>query len=285
VKSISVDLQALFDSNINFMEFDLFTITLQDGTIIRTTNCDRALTFSGTTWQSDAPIIDRTKTKTVIGTQVDTMTLTIKPQSSETVQGMKYQKAARLGTFDGATVLVESAYLTTYPNVIGKMHVFSGLVGEVDPSKTQVEMQVKSALQILQNQFPRNVFQASCSRVLYGTGCGVTRATYTFTGALTATPTDTNTITTNITQADGEFSRGVIKFTSGVNNGVRRNIKTSLATGVITFSLPLDNLPANGDTFTVTKGCDKLWGTCGSRFSNQAHFRAFKNIPSPETVR
>ena len=41
---------------------------------------------------------------------------------------------------------------------------------------------------------------------------------------------------------------------------------------------------AVGDAFTVTAGCDKLFATCQSRFSNSANFRGFPHIPGNDFV-
>ena len=41
---------------------------------------------------------------------------------------------------------------------------------------------------------------------------------------------------------------------------------------------------AAGDTFVVTAGCDKRFGTCRDRFSNAVNFRGFPHIPGNDFV-
>jgi uncharacterized phage protein (TIGR02218 family) len=41
---------------------------------------------------------------------------------------------------------------------------------------------------------------------------------------------------------------------------------------------------AEGDTFTVTAGCDKRFATCRDRFDNTANFRGFPHIPGNDFV-
>jgi hypothetical protein len=46
---------------------------------------------------------------------------------------------------------------------------------------------------------------------------------------------------------------------------------------------PLLVVPAPGDTFTVTFGCDKTMATC-NLFSNIQNFRGFPYVPPAETA-
>ena len=48
--------------------------------------------------------------------------------------------------------------------------------------------------------------------------------------------------------------------------------------------MPLPNVPAVGDTFSVFPGCDKTKTTCAGKFSNIARFRGFPFVPVPETI-
>jgi uncharacterized phage protein (TIGR02218 family) len=284
MKTISGALTALFASNAQFFKADLFTFTFVDGSVLRTTSADVALSFSGNTWLSESPIIERTYTTVQVGVTVDTMTLTVKPSPANTIGGLSWQSAARQGYLDGATVLVETAYLTTWPTVIGTLHVFGGNVSEADPARTKVDIQVTSALELLNRQFPRNLYQATCLHTVYDSGCTVAKASFTVTGTVTGTPTVTS-IKTGNAQPTGYFEQGVLTFTSGANNGLKRTVKSyDPATG-FTFALPLPVAPSAGDTISVFAGCDKTKATCQSKFSNIGRFRAFPWIPAPETVR
>ena len=84
-------------------------------------------------------------------------------------------------------------------------------------------------------------------------------------------------------QAAGYFDLGVVKFTSGANNGVARTVKRHTSGQLVTLQ-PLPAAVANGDTFQVWPGCDKLQGTCSGKFANLARFRGQPYIPMAETV-
>lgn len=285
MKALSGPLATLFSSNSFFSKADLFTWTFVDGTVLRTTSADVALTWGGNTFASCAPAIERTKVSLKVGVDADEMNLTIMPAATDTVNGASWQVAARLGYLDGAQLLVETAYIQTWPTVVGTLHVFQGQVSDIFPERTAIKASIKSTLELLAQPFPRNVYQSVCSRTVYDAGCGAVKATFTATGTVVASPAPTATsFKTGNAQAVGYFDQGVITFTSGANAGLKRTVKSyDPATG-FTFALPLPVAPAAGDTISVFAGCDKTLATCRSKFNNAGKFRGFPWVPNPETA-
>jgi uncharacterized phage protein (TIGR02218 family) len=285
MKTISGALTTLFNSNSTFAKVDLFTWTFADGTVLRTTSADIALTWSGNTFASCAPAIQRTMVKLKVGIDADSMDLTVMPSVNDAISGLTWQSASRQGYLDGAKVLVETAYIQTWPTVVGVLHVFQGQVSDIYPERTMVRVTVKSSLELLSQPFPRNVYQSVCSRTVYDAGCGAVKATYTATGTVAASPAPTATsFKTGNAQAVGYFDQGVVTFTSGANNGLKRTIKSyDPATG-FTFALPLPVAPTAGDTISAFAGCDKTLATCRTKFSNSGKFRGFPYVPNPETA-
>lgn len=286
MKTISNALTTLFNSSAQFAVADLYTFTFLDGSVLRTTDADVALSFGGNTWLSAAPICERTKVRVRVGVEVDTLEILIHPQPTDTVSGLAWPTAARQGYLDGATVLVETAYLTTWPTVIGTIHVFSGNVSDVFPARTEIKVTAKSLLELLNRPFPRNVYQTTCLHTVYDAGCAVAKTSYTATGTIAASPAPAVTsFKTGNAQAAGYFDQGVVTFTSGANAGLKRTIKAYDPTTGFTFALPLPVAPAAGDTISAFAGCDKQKATCGAKFSNLGRFRGYPWIPAPETVR
>ena len=283
MKTISGPLLALLNSSNVFSKADLFTWTFADGTILRTTNADVALTFAGNTFASCTPALDRTQIKVKVGLEVDSMHITAMPKATDTISGLTWQAAARLGYLDGAWVKVETAYIQTWPTVVGTLYVFQGQVSDIYPERTAVKITVKDALELLAQNFPRNVYQSVCMHTVYDPGCALVKATYTFTGTVASSPAPTtNSVKTGHAQAVGYFDQGVLTFTGGANSGIRRTVKAyDPATG-FTFALPLPVAPSAGDTVSVFAGCDKTVATCRSKFSNDAHFRGYPWVPTPE---
>ena len=281
MKSISGALLSLLNSNSFFYKADLYTWTFQDGTILRTTDADVNLTFGGFTFLSCAPIIERTKVKLVVGVEVDSIDVTVSPSPSNTLSGgLSWKNAARQGYLDGAKLLVETAYLQTWPVVVGTLHTFQGLVSDIYPDRFSIRITVKSALELLVQQFPINIYQSTCLHTVYDAGCTLAKTSFTATGTISGTPTATS-FTTALGQAAGYFDQGVVTFTSGANNGVKRTVK-SFVGGVFTFALPLPVPPSAGDTISVFAGCDHTLATCRAKFSNDTHFRGAPWVPTPE---
>jgi len=82
--------------------------------------------------------------------------------------------------------------------------------------------------------------------------------------------------------SDGYFTKGVITFTSGANNGLSRRINL-YTTGNIQVSPGFPSAPAAGDTFSAVAGCDKTVATCTGKFNNVIHFGGQPYVPEPET--
>ncbi len=76
----------------------------------------------------------------------------------------------------------------------------------------------------------------------------------------------------------GYFDFGEITFTSGLNDGLTREVK-SYVPGQITLYQPLPYLASIGDTYTLVAGCAKDMETCRDRFDNLPNFRGEPYIP------
>jgi hypothetical protein len=87
----------------------------------------------------------------------------------------------------------------------------------------------------------------------------------------------------NYVYSIGYFSYGRVTFTSGANSGYTLEVK-SFSPGVVTLTLPPPFPIAVGDTYSIVAGCDRLFGTCKSRFNNVVHFRGEPYIPGPDTL-
>lgn len=91
-----------------------------------------------------------------------------------------------------------------------------------------------------------------------------------------AATTTGQTFTTNeLTQEDGYFRYGVMKFTSGFNNGIVVTVATSHSDAKsVTLFVPTPFPITVGDTGIIYPGCDKTFAMCRDRWNNIIHFRA-----------
>ena len=187
------------------------------------------------------------------------------------------------GALDGARVVIERIFFSDWATPVGAVVIFSGRVSDVSGSRSAVKVDVKSDIELLNVSSPRNIYQSGCMRTLYDGGCKVNREKFTVNGRVTANSTTGTELACNLTQADGWFNQGVIKFTSGRNAGLSRTVKEHKG-GRLSFALRLPFPPQSGDVFKIYPGCDKRQETCGGKFNNIVHFRGFPYIPAADTI-
>jgi uncharacterized phage protein (TIGR02218 family) len=165
-------------------------------------------------------------------------------------------------------------------SVVGGVRLFQGRVSTVDNvGRTQATLTVASDLVILDYDMPKNLFSPTCIHVLYDSGCGIPRGTYSADGSCGAGSTS-NSI--NWTGARAGDAQGSLVFTSGANSGVRVTVKAANAGSGYTLMYPLPFAPATGDAFNVAYGCDHTQATCLAKFNNAANFRGFPFVPPPQ---
>lgn len=280
MKAASAALIALLDSD-EFRLADAYTITPKVGAVLRYTSADIALTHGGHIYQPI--VIARSRTRTVLGIEVDSLKIRISPAPDLTLNGNPFMAAVIAGALDGALVKVERLYMPAWGDTsAGALHGFEGRVADTELDGLEVRITVKSLLELLNVKMPRNVYQVGCCNSLYDAACGVSKAAFGVAGAVQSGSTR-EVLQTNLAHASGYFDQGMLVFGTGPNAGVTRTIKAQ-AGGVVTLSTPLAATPTVGDGFTAWPGCDKTLSMCQARFANQARFRGFPWIPVPETA-
>jgi uncharacterized phage protein (TIGR02218 family) len=86
---------------------------------------------------------------------------------------------------------------------------------------------------------------------------------------------------------DGWFTAGKLTFASGANTGLAMEVKlhrVDLSGVLIELWQVMPEPIVEGDTFTVTAGCDKRFATCRDRFDNTINFRGFPHIPGNDFI-
>lgn len=277
----SPELIALMDSG-QFLMADLYDFETVNGVHYRYAGGDFDVQWGGNNYTSQGLRLKRSRTRIVRGLEVDGMDVTIYPTSADLIGGVPFLQALGTGALDGATVSLYRAYLAAVDQpAIGALWRFSGRVSESDYSRTEASLKIKSLIELLDMQMPRNLYQPGCIHTLYDSGCTLTAAGFGVNGSVSAGSTRT-LINNNLAQAAAYFDEGRLLFNTGANAGVIRTVK-SYAPGLIAVPLPLPFTPTAGDTFAVFPGCDKSQSTCAGKFNNLPNFRAFPYIPIPET--
>ncbi len=251
--------------------------------------------WNNQTFTTGAPLFDkkdnRAKLQQKIGTQVSQLMFDVIPGSSQ-VLGEAFLSACRTGVFDGAVLTYLGAYWPTsslYAPTItptGTIKKFVGRVAEVDMGRNLATFTVNSHLELLNIQFPRNLYQSPCTNILYDAGCTLAQSSCAISSGVVSSGSTSSLIYTSVAPSSGlSLALGQITFTSGALNGISRQIQ-AFSSGIpnqLTIVPPFPSSPSSGDTFTVYPGCDKTSSTCGL-FSNIAHFRGEPYIPVPDTA-
>ncbi|MDE1901009.1 MAG: phage BR0599 family protein [Alphaproteobacteria bacterium] len=288
MKSAPTAVIAALQTNRELTFADCFTLTLADGTVARYTNAQYTVTIpvSGgpaLVYVAGDVLIDGLKLKQTCGVDIDEQSLDISFKPTSTIAGLPWPIAVREGRFDGATFERARAVLTAPGgSVIGSAAIvmFHGLIATVDNiGRLSCKMTVKSMLNKLAIDMPRDIWQPGCLNTLYDGLCAILKSANGASGTVGATPTLTFIPWSGSTL--DTYDQGTITFESGANVGVSRTVRQSTSSG-LTLMRPLDYLPTAGDSFVVYKGCDKTMATCQSRFNNLAHFRGYPFVPPPE---
>lgn len=277
-------LAALLNARGPIEKADLYTITLQGGTVLRWSGHDAAITGNSQTWQL-GPGLRRSRVRFTTGLSVDTLQVTLYDVLGTTINGTPLIPFIRGGGLNGARLQLDRCFWGAGSSTpVGALLWFPGRVAEVPMiDRYEAQIVVKSDIELLDVMVPRDVYQPGCLNTVYDAPCGLSRAAFTVTGsASSASTADRTTFNASILSA-GYLDLGVIRMTSGANNGISRTVKKHLS-GSISVMPPWPFAIASGDTFSVYPGCDKLQSTCSSKFSNLARFRGQPYIPAPETV-
>lgn len=269
---------------------DLYTITLAGsaGTLRIATN-GTPLVYSGNTYSTQL-LPKRGKCVQRVGLEVQTMDLDLAPQFDHpsgvlAINGVPFLRAVNEGALDGARILFEKMFLSSITDLSpGTIPWFMGRVANARAGRMVAQVPVQSELELLNVSMPRHVYQAGCLHTLYGASCGLTKSSFDVSSTVSGTPTVLQ-FSSGLSQADGHFDLGIVRFTSGVNNNVQRVVRSHVQSGgVLRLVSPLPSAPAAGDTFVVSPGCDKRQATCSGKFSNIARFRGYPYVPVPETL-
>jgi uncharacterized phage protein (TIGR02218 family) len=291
IRAMPTDLGALLDSGVPLITADLVTITLSGGQVLRWTSFDRLVTVSGTSWLL-GPGLETSRLKWSAGTAVDTMQITLQADASVLVNGIELLPFINAGGLDGAYVTVWRAYAAQFgadgsPVWVGKLQRISGKVSDIDrPTRVEAVISVRSQFENLNQMLPRNVWQAQCNATLYDSTCGLSRASFVSTAAVTTAGDSLNLVfgASSLTQAAGFFTLGAITFTSGGNAGIKRTLRSHAAGGGLVLVQAAPAPIALGDTFQIVPGCDRTKATCQAKFSNLARFRGAPFVPSADSV-
>jgi uncharacterized phage protein (TIGR02218 family) len=262
---------------------DLYTFTLVGGNLLRYSAAPTAIVANGFTFVV-GPKFERSKTSTVIGTQVDELDIKVYPDTTDLIGGTLWLEAAWQGQLDGALLQIERAFMPSYGDTSpGTVVLFAGRISDIDCSRTGIDMKCRSHLELLNIQMPRRLWQPSCTHVFGDAMCQFSRATLQASFACLSGSTETLILSTVNPTPAGLYVQGTIVGLTGANAGDSRTI-AGMSSGNVSVKLTFLSPPIVGDQFQLLPGCDRSVATCTNVFNNAIHFGGMPYIPTPETA-
>lgn len=291
MKPASPGLLALLATR-QFYAADLFQFTLSGGQNLYYCGGDADITWNSITWVSGGvggPYFQRQGSKAKchwkVGVEVDTLVFDVLPGSSY-VLDIPFLTAVQQGVFDGAELTLYRAFMPNYGDTAqGVVTMFVGRVAEIDAGRSFATFTISSHLELLNQQVPRNLYQAGCVNTLFDSCCGLNAETYAVAATVSAGST-AGSINAALSQASGYFDQGKLTCISGSNSGISRTVKsyTQGSPAIVQMIAPFPNALAVGDSFKIYPGCDKRQATCVAKFANLQRFRGFPYIPENATA-
>lgn len=254
-----------------------------------------------TTWSSQSVYFDQLRNKAYghwkVGLDVDTWQVICTPSPQATIGGQPFLAALRAGALDGAVVAVDRAFIdnrdgnaygaTLTP--LGVVNIFTGRVAEIDIGRSNAVISINSHLELLNQNMPRNLYQAGCRWSLFGPGCDLDPASFAVSGTVAEVPAPNSaqlTVSLGAPGGSGTYALGRVVATSGANQGFARAIRSWAALTPpprtsLTLMTPFPFAFAVGDGITAYPGCDKQQNSCIA-FGNAGKFGGMPFIPAPE---
>jgi uncharacterized phage protein (TIGR02218 family) len=183
------------------------------------------------------------------------------------------------GTYDYALI---TFYLVDNTNAANFIILKRGRIGEVSQERDLFFAEFRGLSALLTQDVVKH-FMPSCRVELGSTACGVDLSTFEVSGTVSAVTNRRKFEDTSLTDADGYFDEGKIRWLTGNNAGREMEVRAYLLTDPTNPSVTLLDRMAEdiqvSDTYTMTPGCNKSIATCQGTYTNIANHRGFPHMP------
>jgi uncharacterized phage protein (TIGR02218 family) len=274
VRALPAGLQAHLDEGATTLCW-CWRVTRADGVVSGFTDHDRDVAFGGVTYEA-ASGFSASDIESAVGLGVDNLDV----ESVLSSEGLTETDLAA-GRYDGASVDI---WRVNWEAPDQRVLMKSGHLGEVTRGRLSFRAEVRGLAHVL-NQARGRIFQYGCDADLGDARCkvGVSLSAYRGLGEVTAVIGPRSFRASGLgAYATDWFARGVLRWTSGANEGLAMEVKAHVAaSGAATIELwrSMASAIAEGDGFEITAGCDKQFATCRTKFGNEANFRGFPHLP------
>jgi len=269
MKTISAELRAHYQGEQHTLS-GLWKVTRKDLAVYGFTDHDEILVFSGLSYDA-ASGFSASAVRARTGLNVDGLEVQGAIDSS-----IITAESLRSGAWDNA--VVEEFEVNWADLSQGARKLTHGIIGKVSQGSSVFIAEVDSFLKRLQQPIGRLVVRP-CDAKLGDARCTVNLAGFTVSSTITSVSSKRVFTDSARAEAANYFAKGEISFTSGANAGQSYDVKTFGSGGIIGLQLPAWFTVAIGDAYTMVAGCDKLDGTCVTKFANIVNYRGFPFVP------
>jgi uncharacterized phage protein (TIGR02218 family) len=236
----------------------VWTITRTDGTVYRFTSLDRDLDWQGHTYQACNSLQPSASENVAAVDDAGSMNL-----SGAVASGAIDSWDLYAGKFDGADV---EAWLVPWdPSTADNppSRLMRGTFGQVELTETGFSVDLIGDGAKLQQTPLVKPLKPDCRWQFGDIGCGKALGPLTVTGTVDAGEGLRDFTDAARTEPAGYFTRGVVTFTSGANQGIGAEIKEHASAGVFTLwprvAFPIEP----GVTYSMVPGCTNLKAASG----------------------
>ena len=281
MKTLPTGLQDHLDSGATTMCY-CWRITRKDATVQGFTEHDENLTFDGTTFEAEAGFT-ASQVQQALGLSVDNL---------EVVGGFNSDHVDETdliaGVYDDAAV---ELFWVNWQDTSERLLIMAGNIGEVKQNGIEFTAELRSLSHRL-NQKVGRTYQRTCDAVFCDVGqtekrCKLNAATYTHSGTVTSVTSPSAFKVSGLAQDDDYFSRGLLTWTSGNNQGQRADVRLhtndGVAVGVDLWTPAVGDIQV-GDTFDILAGCKQTAEICRTKFNNLVNFQGFPHMPGEDVI-
>jgi uncharacterized phage protein (TIGR02218 family) len=162
-----------------------------------------------------------------------------------------------------------------------------GYFGQISIGRDKFSSEIRGITQKLQ-QVIGDIVSPSCNADLFDARCGLTpvEGETMFSDEPVTTATSNQAFTASgLLVVAGRFNGGKVTWTTGLNTGLSKEIKSHATGGVIVLQEPMPYEIQEDDEATFLTGCRKRFQEdCVDTYDNAVNFRAFPFIPGQDQL-
>lgn len=250
-------------------------LTLRNSSIIGFTDHDKDIVIDNINYKANTGM-----TASAVANNLDLSTDNMEIEGVLDSANIK-EADIQAGIYDFAEI---SVFMVNYNDLTqGSLNLREGWLGEVNINNQQFIVEVRGLMQSL-SQGIGNLYSPSCRAKFGDSSCKVDLANYTVYGTITSVEDNRIFLDNLRPEESGYFDFGVIKFTSGNNNGLAMEVKSYNLGGEIILVMPMSFAVEIGDSYIMYAGCNKTLDVCGDRFSNAINFRGEPHVPGIDKI-